>query len=161
MPREGDQAPLAVLSTRARSAGIMHPGGAVPMDIYRSFLFTPGNHARRVEKVFQCGADAAILDLEDAVANAEKPATRRVVAEALRRPRGCLGYVRVNAMGSEWCYGDLKEVVKSAPDGIVLPKVESAAGLLTIDWLLAQLERDAGLKAGSIDLIPIIETGAG
>jgi len=46
-------------------------------------------------------------------------------------------------------------------DGIILPKVESAAGLATIDWLLAQLERDRGLPPGGTDLIPIIETARG
>ena len=39
--------------------------------MYRSFLFAPGNHARKVLKVFGCGADNVILDLEDAVAKAE------------------------------------------------------------------------------------------
>ena len=44
---------------------------------YRSFLFTPGNHPRKVAKVFDAGADAVILDLEDAVAIAEKPRDAR------------------------------------------------------------------------------------
>jgi hypothetical protein len=44
------------------------------MPAYRSFLFAPGNHARKVTKVFGCGADHVILDLEDAVAKAEKVA---------------------------------------------------------------------------------------
>jgi citrate lyase subunit beta/citryl-CoA lyase len=46
-------------------------------------------------------------------------------------------------------------------DGIVLPKVETPDQLSTIDWLITQLERDRGLDAGMIDLIPIIETGKG
>jgi citrate lyase subunit beta/citryl-CoA lyase len=127
----------------------------------RSFLFTPGNHSRRVEKVFSVGADAAILDLEDAVATAEKPATRGMIVEALGRPRSCLAYVRVNALDTQFCYDDLVEVVVPGLDGIVLPKVESAAGLMTIEWLLRQLERNAGLPEGGIDLMPIIETAAG
>jgi citrate lyase subunit beta / citryl-CoA lyase len=51
----------------------------------------------------------------------------------------------------------------SAPglDGIILPKVESAAGLTTVDWLLAQLEREHRLTPRAIDLIPIIETARG
>jgi len=48
----------------------------------RSFMFAPANHPRRVEKVFQLGADAIILDLEDAVAIAEKEATRAKVVAA-------------------------------------------------------------------------------
>ena len=114
----------------------------------RSFLFAPGNHARRVEKALTLDADAVILDLEDAVAIAEKPAAREAVAAALARPRRGLLYVRVNAVDTEFCYGDLLAVVRPGLDGIILPKVESAAGLATIDWLLAQLERERGLPRG-------------
>jgi citrate lyase subunit beta / citryl-CoA lyase len=127
----------------------------------RSLLFAPGNHARRVEKALSVDADAVILDLEDAVAVAEKPATRAVVASATQRPRRGLLYVRVNAIDTEFCYGDLVAVVQAGLDGIILPKVESAAGAATIDWLLAQLERDRNLPQGAIDLIPIIETARG
>ncbi len=127
----------------------------------RSFLFAPGNHARRVEKALSLDADAVILDLEDAVAIAEKPATRDAVAASLGRPRRGWLYVRVNAVDTEFCYGDLVAIARPGLDGIVLPKVESPAGLATIDWLLAQLERERGLPLGSIDLIPIIETARG
>ena len=126
---------------------------------YRSFLFTPGNHPRKVAKVFDAGADAVILDLEDAVAIAEKPATRATVVEALKRPRSCLGYVRVNAYDTEFCFRDLTSVVGPWLDGIVLPKVESADQLRSVDWALSNLEAEQGLPAGSIDLMPIIETG--
>jgi citrate lyase subunit beta / citryl-CoA lyase len=127
----------------------------------RSFLFAPGNHPRRVEKALTLNADAVILDLEDAVATAEKAATREIVAAAFERPRRGLLYVRVNAVDTEFCYGDLVAIVRSGLDGIILPKVESTAGLATVDWLLAQLERDRGLPPGGIDLIPIIETARG
>jgi len=127
----------------------------------RSLLFAPGNHVRRVEKALSLDADAVILDLEDAVATAEKPAARAMVAAALERPRQGLLYVRVNAVDTAFCYGDLVAVVQRGLDGIVLPKVESAAGLATADWLLAQLERDRGLAERSIDLVPIIETARG
>lgn len=127
----------------------------------RSLLFAPGNHARRVEKALSLDADAVILDLEDAVAIAEKTATRAVVAAALEQPRQGLLYVRVNAVDTDFCHGDLVAVVQRGLDGIILPKVESAAALATIDWLLAQLERDRGLPSGAIDLIPIIETARG
>jgi len=127
----------------------------------RSLLFAPGNHARRVEKALSLNADAVILDLEDAVAIAEKSATRAVVAAALRRPRRGLLYVRVNAIDTEFCYGDLLAVVQAGLDGVILPKAESAATIATIDWLLAQLERDRDLPHGGIELIPIIETARG
>jgi len=130
--------------------------------VSRSYLFAPGNHARRVEKAFTLGADAVILDLEDAVALAEKEAARKPVAEALAKKSGASrGYVRVNAMGTPFCFRDLMEVIGKGVDGVVLPKVESAADLHAIDWLIANLERERGLPPGAIDLIPTIETAAG
>ncbi len=134
---------------------------AAVSSVLRTFLFAPGNHARRVEKALALGADAVILDLEDAVAIAEKEATRRTVLEALARPRRCKGYVRVNALSTPWCLRDLMEMVQPRVDGIVLPKVEAAADLRMADWLIGNLERERGLPVGAIDLMPIIETAAG
>lgn len=128
---------------------------------FRTMLFAPANHPRKVEKVFASGADAVILDLEDAVAIAEKPATRAVVLAAMQNPRRCLGYIRVNGMETEFCFGDIQAVAHPGVDGIILPKVESADQLKTADWMLSNLERERGLAAGAIDLIPIIETGKG
>jgi citrate lyase subunit beta/citryl-CoA lyase len=131
------------------------------MQLLRSFLFAPGNHARRVEKALSLDADAVILDLEDAVATAEKRATREAVIAALPRPRRGLLYVRVNAVDTEFCYGDLAAIIRPGLDGVILPKVESAAGLATADWLLAQFEREQGLAPRATDLVPIIETARG
>lgn len=131
------------------------------MGPYRSFLFAPGNHPRKVEKVFDAGSDAVILDLEDAVANNEKIATRDVIVTALQRPRGNLGYVRVNSFETEFCFGDLEAVVGKGLDGVVLPMVETATQLLAVDWMISNLERKHGIDVGTIDLIPILETGKG
>ncbi len=127
----------------------------------RSFLFAPGNHARRVEKALTLAADAVILDLEDAVAISEKPATRATVAAVFEQPRHGRLYVRVNAYTTEWCYADIVAVARAGLDGIILPKVESPDQLRAVDWLLTNLERGRGLRAGVIDLIPIIETALG
>jgi citrate lyase subunit beta/citryl-CoA lyase len=127
----------------------------------RSFLFAPGNVARRVEKALTLDADAVIVDLEDSVAIAEKPATRKSAAAALERPRRPRGYVRVNAPASPFCFADLNEVLHAKVEGVVLPKVESAADLHAIDWLMWNLERSHGIAEGSIDLMPQIETAAG
>jgi citrate lyase subunit beta/citryl-CoA lyase len=131
------------------------------MPLLRSLLFAPGNVPRRVEKAFTLEADAVIVDLEDSVAISEKEATRKPVAEALARSRKGRGYVRVNAPSSLFCYADLVATIHKGVDGVVLPKVESAADLHAIDWLLAALERSHGIAEGSIDLIPQIETAAG
>jgi len=128
---------------------------------FRTMLFAPGNHARRVEKALGLAADAVILDLEDAVAVAEKVTTRALVVDALQTPRSCLGYIRVNAYDTDFCFGDLLVVAAAGVDGIILPKVETPSQLQAVDWIVGQLEREKGLEVGGIDIIPIIETGRG
>lgn len=131
------------------------------MSIFRSFLFAPGSHPRRTEKALQLGADAVILDLEDACPVAEKVATREVVVAALRGKRPCKGYVRVNPITTEFGFGDIVTVVRPGVDGLIVPKIETADQLKTADWLVTQIEREQSLPAGSLDIVPIIETGLG
>ena len=131
------------------------------MEANRTYLFCPGNHSQKVDKVFDSGADVVIIDLEDAVAISEKLATRAVTVEALKRPRRCRGYVRVNAYDTEFCYGDICEIVGPWLDGIVLPKLESVDDLRSVDWLVGNLEREYGMEVGLIDIMPIIETAKG
>ena len=127
----------------------------------RSLLFAPGNHARRVEKALTLAADGVILDLEDAVAVSEKVAARPAVTRAFHQPRTGQLYVRVNALTTEWCYGDIAATVQQGLDGIILPKVEHAHELRTADWLIGNMERERGLALGTIDLMPIVETALG
>lgn len=129
--------------------------------ISRSFLFAPGDHARRAEKVMQAGADAAILDLEDAVAISAKVAARQAVVAALERPRDCRGYVRVNGFDTPYCFGDILAVVGPRLDGLILPKLEEAGQLTAVHWMLCALERERGMAEGTIDLMPLIETARG
>lgn len=129
----------------------------------RTMLFTPVNHARHVDKALGGPADAVILDLEDAVANEEKPAARALLPHLLeRRARGLPQvFVRVNALTTPFAYADFVAAVRAGLAGIVLPKVESSAQVLMADWLMTQLEAERGLDAGSVELLPIIETAAG
>jgi citrate lyase subunit beta/citryl-CoA lyase len=127
----------------------------------RSFLFAPVTNARHVAKAIEGPADAVILDLEDAVAVEEKPAARVLVTEILAKPRRKPLYVRINALSTRFSFDDLHAVGSAAPDGIMLPKVESAATLLTVDWILGEIEVRHGQARGAIDLIPIIETAKG
>jgi citrate lyase subunit beta/citryl-CoA lyase len=88
----------------------------------RSYLFAPGHNAKLLGKVFEAGADAVILDLEDAVPDEHKAEARRLVAEALRSNPA---WVRVNAPQTEACAADLDAVAELAV-GIRVPKTESA-----------------------------------
>ncbi len=133
------------------------------MTILRSLLFAPANHGRHAAKALASSADGTILDLEDAVAVAEKPAARIAARQLVEnRPAGGpKAFVRINALSTPFTYDDLQAVVVSGLDGIILPKTESAEQVAIVDWLLRQLERARGLQEGSIDLMPIIETALG
>lgn len=127
----------------------------------RSFLFAPGDHARRAAKALTLAADAAILDLEDAVAVPAKVAARDAVRAALEGPRRARAFVRVNGFATEWCFGDIEAVAGPRLDGVVLPKLESPAELVAVDWMLSALERARGLAPRAIELMPIVESARG
>ena len=127
----------------------------------RSWLFAPGDSARKIEKAIAGEADAVILDLEDAVAPAAKPEARRMVADALRnagKERARL-WVRVNPLDGEWTQADLDAVVEARPAGIMLPKAQGRADMDTLDAMLRPLEEAHGLEA--LPVLPLVtETAA-
>ncbi|WP_028849665.1 HpcH/HpaI aldolase/citrate lyase family protein [Thermocrispum municipale] len=107
----------------------------------RTLLFVPGNRPDRFAKAAASGADAVVLDLEDAVAPEQKPAAREHVAEWLKA--GNSAVVRVNAAGTPWHDDDVAAVgdvamalmvpkaerAEDLPRGTVIPLVETAAGI--------------------------------
>jgi citrate lyase subunit beta/citryl-CoA lyase len=95
----------------------------------RSLLFVPGDRPDRMEKALRAGADALILDLEDAVAPASKPEARRQVAEFLNTHSTAKLWVRINPLDSDESGKDLAAILSSHPDGIVLPKAEGGASV--------------------------------
>ena len=125
----------------------------------RSLLFAPGNHARRLEKVGQFGSDAIVLDLEDAVADAEKDLARTMVREAVATyAEPTIVMVRVNSHETGRMEEDTIAVVCERVDCLMVPKVELPETLPRVDALLYGLERERGLEVGSVRLLPIIET---
>lgn len=89
----------------------------------RSLLFVPGDRPDRMGKALDSGADALILDLEDAVAPAAKPEARKMVAAFLAEKSHSIPiFVRVNPLDSGLIDLDLDAVVGACPDGIILPK---------------------------------------
>src|SRR5215203_3178760 len=97
----------------------------------RSYLFAPGHNAKLLNRVFGAGADAVMLDLEDAVPPDAKVTARAMVAEALLVHSA---WVRVNAAQTAWCEADLDAVADRA-FGIRIPKVESADD---VEWVTAR-----------------------
>lgn len=106
----------------------------------RSVLYMPGSNQRALEKARSLGADALVLDLEDAVAPDKKAAAREQVLAAVKE--GGYGQrelvVRANALSSEWGEADVTAIASSGADALCLPKVESAAQVLAAVSLLEQ-----------------------
>ncbi|HYG29038.1 MAG TPA: CoA ester lyase [Allosphingosinicella sp.] len=95
----------------------------------RSLLFVPGDRPDRMEKALGAGADALILDLEDAVAPSAKPEARRAVHGFLdANPQANL-WVRINPLDGAEADRDLDAVLSARPNGIVLPKAEGGASV--------------------------------
>jgi len=127
----------------------------------RSLLFVPATSERKIDRAFATTADGVIVDLEDAVAVTQKDAGRAVLASILSTQRAVAAYVRVNATSTPYCFDDLLAVPLRNIAGIVVPKVESAAEVQTLDWMLIQLERRCGLPTRAVSLVAIIETARG
>lgn len=113
---------------------------------FRSTLYMPGSNARALEKAKALPADALIFDLEDAVAPDQKDLAReQVVAASKEALTGAYGgrqiLIRSNGLDTAWGEADLRAAAVAAPDGILLPKVNTAGD---IHKSLAILE-DAGL----------------
>ena len=94
----------------------------------RSVLYMPSSNERALEKAKNIPCDGLILDLEDAVAPEAKPSAREAAAAAVRS--GDYGHreltIRVNGIGTEWHDEDIRIAAAAGPDGIVVPKVNSA-----------------------------------
>jgi citrate lyase subunit beta / citryl-CoA lyase len=106
----------------------------------RSLLFVPGDRPDRMEKALGTGADALILDLEDAVTPDRKEEARASIANFLSRgPRSMPLFVRINPLGSSMADADLAAIIASKPDGIVLPKAEGGRSLIDLDRRLKAL----------------------
>lgn len=104
----------------------------------RSLLFVPGDRADRFAKAAASGADALILDLEDAVAPAAKDGARAAVRDWLGEGASLPRFVRINPVDTPLALADLDALAGTRPDGIMVPKAEGAATIATLDTLLAE-----------------------
>jgi citrate lyase subunit beta / citryl-CoA lyase len=132
----------------------------------RSLLFVPGDSEKKLEKGLASGADALIIDLEDSVAPANKPAARTLSADFIRAHAGASTrprlYVRLNALASGLIDADLDVVTAAGPDGFMLPKAEGGQSIQHASAKIAVREAEADLPEGAIGIIAIAtETAAG
>lgn len=149
------------VSTTA-DAGDGNDGPTLAAPRLRSKLYVPGNRPDWMRKALAAGADGLILDLEDAVPAAERPAARAHIREFLERAGAEIPvFVRVNAIETEAFLSDVEAVVARGLRGIVVPKVDGAADVHVAARVLAWLEERAGLPTGRLLIAPILETAAG
>ncbi len=103
----------------------------------RSLLFVPGDRPDRFAKAAASGADALILDLEDAVAASAKDTARAAVRDWLGQGAALPRFVRINPVDGPLAAADLVALAGTRPDAIMVPKAEGAATIATLDALLA------------------------
>jgi malyl-CoA/(S)-citramalyl-CoA lyase len=135
--------------------------------LQRSELAVPGSNPRMIERAAASDADYVFLDLEDAVAPADKPGARTNVVKALKeidwRNRGKTISVRINGIDTPFMYRDLIEVMEQAGDRvdtILVPKVGVPADLYLCDAIMSQIEMDKRFTA-KVGLEALIETALG
>lgn len=129
----------------------------------RSALFVPGNREDRIQKAPRFGADALILDLEDAVALPDKPRARAIVrkmVEELGRA-GQNVFVRVNDFDTGLTWADLDAVVCPELYCVMLPKVTGPEDVKRCDTIIEFLERQRGFEVGTVLIDPVLETAQG
>ena len=129
----------------------------------RSLLFVPGHRLEWMVKAPRYGADALILDLEDAVAEDRREAAREAVREAVALLAAAppAVFVRVNGWGGGALVRDVLAAVAPGLDGVMLGKVAGPADVVALDRLLGELEIERGLAGGAIEIFPLVESAAG
>lgn len=132
--------------------------GAAQTSSPRSYLYVPGDRVDHLAKALDRGADAIILDLEDAVVAANKSMARETASHWLADQTTQLPsiWVRITAEAPE----DDIAAISGPIAGVMVPRAE-APTLAEVDRLLSAREDALGLSAGEIRIIPLIETARG
>jgi citrate lyase subunit beta/citryl-CoA lyase len=126
--------------------------------LLRSWMFVPGDSERKLAKAWTAGADALIVDLEDAVAGERKAIARDNAAAAIAsatRGRTVVA-IRINAIDCGLAEDDIARTFCCRPDAYVLPKVSDTADIRRISAQLAMLEAQAGTRVGSTAIVPMV-----
>lgn len=129
----------------------------------RSVLYMPADSLRKITKATTLAVDSIVMDLEDGVALNRKDEGRQTAIEACKtldfgsRER----LIRINSPRTELAMDDMQAVIEAQPDGVVIPKVESAKDVQDIAALLDEAEKKNGWDIGQIRLFAIIESARG
>ncbi|HTH28588.1 MAG TPA: CoA ester lyase [Sphingobium sp.] len=124
----------------------------------RSWLFAPGDSEKKMTKATEGPADIVLIDLEDAVTEAEKPRARALVHDFLKSQASGHDrlWVRINPMDGPHTLADLAAIMPGRPGGIMLPKVYGRADVERLDHYLSALEVANGIELGATKVIVLI-----
>ncbi|GGA19405.1 HpcH/HpaI aldolase/citrate lyase family protein [Psychrobacillus lasiicapitis] len=129
------------------------------MSLARSYLFVPGTNKDMIKKAIASDADCIILDLEDAVALAEKEKAREALKESLIRfSKEKEIFVRMNDCETSFWEEDLICAVANGAAGVVVPKSESEQNIRLVCQKIREASSDS---ASNFQVIPLIETAKG
>ncbi len=129
----------------------------------RTMLFIPGNSPAMLLNADIHQSDAVILDLEDAVAPAEKDSARILVRNAIKT----LGFsgteiiVRLNPLDTDYLQDDLDMVIPLKPSLVMPTKVSDAGYILEVSRMMAEAEEKHGIPVGAVGIIALLETAEG
>ena len=129
----------------------------------KSLLFVPGDSEKKMAKAASTGADALLLDLEDAVSQDRLPTARGLVLDYLKSHHRSHQqvWVRINPLNTPLALPDLVAVMTGKPDGIVLPKPLNASDVQQLDHFLSALEQREGIPSGHTRILPVATEVAG
>lgn len=129
----------------------------------RTMLFLPGNNPRMIMNGGLLGADSITFDLEDAVSPDDKDAARDLVSKALQRLQfgKCEIIVRINSLDTPYWEEDLEKTIPFGPDAIMPTKVSGADDIHVLADRISLLEKKAGIPAGTVRIVPLLETALG
>ena len=132
------------------------------MELFRSFIFVPGNRANMLERARKFTADVVMVDLEDSVPPGEKETARDLAKEwvPILRREGQRVMVRVNSLDTGLTRPELEAIVSPDLYGISLGKVESTWNIRDVDRILRAIEPAAGVEPGSTKIVAWVETAS-
>lgn len=129
-----------------------------PAPVWRSILYVPGNVPKFIDKAHERGADCVLVDLEDSVQPAQKPEARAMLSDTIKKVArgGADVAVRINRP-LRMTIPDLEAAVQPGVSALFITKTESVQHLKLLDEVVNDLEKQRGLKVGSIGFGAMIE----
>ncbi len=128
--------------------------------VRRSGIYMPVNTARFVNRAWNRGCDYIVLDLEDSVPEWQKPHARTLIKDAIKNVSkgGAKVYTRIN---HDYVEADLEAVIWPGLTRVNYPKTESAEEIKRVDALITRLEKERGIRPGTVEIGANIESAKG